>query len=97
MTVKDGELYVGSHGTEVPKGDAIDHSLQVRTDGKNRVMVVTIPIKWVKIISPAGNISHVNWTERYHALGKALGVHPGGYGAASQTHICGHDDGNILF
>ena len=86
MAVKDGDLYVGSHGTEVPKGGKVDHSLQVR----RAILIMSARIdsfaKWVKVISPAGKVSHVDWTEKYHALAKALGVFPSGYGATSILH-----------
>ena len=39
MTVKDGQLYIGSHGTEFPRGESVDHNLQVSRKGDFQLIV----------------------------------------------------------
>ncbi|CAJ0951648.1 unnamed protein product, partial [Mesorhabditis belari] len=64
LTVKDGNVYAGSIGTEF-LGD------QGEIENLNQM--------FVKKITPYGNVIHMNWTEKYVALREKIGIHPLGY------------------
>ncbi|GJD09783.1 Apyrase [Galdieria sulphuraria] len=66
MTVKDGFLYVGSHGRE-------------RTDAKNGTHIESYNPMWIKRIDSRGNIEHIDWSENYNAVRKAVGASFPGY------------------
>eukprot|EP00189_Rhodosorus_marinus_P002582 CAMPEP_0113961188 /NCGR_PEP_ID=MMETSP0011_2-20120614/5158_1 /TAXON_ID=101924 /ORGANISM="Rhodosorus marinus" /LENGTH=395 /DNA_ID=CAMNT_0000972777 /DNA_START=318 /DNA_END=1505 /DNA_ORIENTATION=- /assembly_acc=CAM_ASM_000156 len=66
MTVKDGKLIVGSHGRETT--DPQDSSV---VKGKERM--------WVKEIDEDGNVTHVDWTDRYDKIREAAGISFPGY------------------
>lgn len=63
-TVKDSELYVGTHGKEL-----------VSQNG-----TVVDPVNmWVKVIDKAGAVRHLNWTDNYLKVREAFGIHFPGY------------------
>lgn len=57
MTLKDGRLYVGGHGTEYR--------------GKNGEVLSTDPM-WIKIVSPSGAVEHKDWTDVYKRFVRRL-------------------------
>jgi len=62
-TVKGTELYVGGLG-------------KLWTSGTGEV--INDNPQWVKIVSPSGEVRHVNWKNHYGEMSKALGIsHPG--------------------
>ncbi|KAL1116325.1 hypothetical protein AAG570_005820 [Ranatra chinensis] len=63
-TVKDKHLYVGSMGKE-----------WTTSSGE---FVNTNPM-WVKVVNQWGEITHVDWTEKYKALRQKLGIEFPGY------------------
>ncbi|VDP10855.1 unnamed protein product [Heligmosomoides polygyrus] len=64
MTLKDGRLYVGGHGTEYR--------------GKNGEVLSTDPM-WIKIVSPSGAVEHKDWTDVYKKIRQAAGFPAPGY------------------
>ncbi|GJQ14454.1 hypothetical protein GpartN1_g6245.t1 [Galdieria partita] len=66
MTVKDGYLYVGGHGRE-------------RTDAKNGTQIESYNPMWIKRIDSRGNIEHIDWSDNYNSVRKAVGASFPGY------------------
>ncbi|VDO66025.1 unnamed protein product [Heligmosomoides polygyrus] len=64
MTLKDGEVYIGGHGTEY-----IDQNQQV----VNRYAM------WIKVVSPDGLIKHVDWRRNFNRIRNAAGFPFPGY------------------
>lgn len=64
MTEKDGLLYVGSLGKEWTN----DEGVVLNTDQQ-----------WVKVISPSGEVQHLNWQDKYNALRAKAGYSLPGY------------------
>eukprot|EP00045_Choanoeca_perplexa_P008563 m.80436 g.80436 ORF g.80436 m.80436 type:complete len:384 (-) comp14540_c1_seq2:653-1804(-) len=64
MTVKNRRLWVGGIGRDWTSPQGA---------------FVNADPKWVKVISPNGGMTHVNWTLAYDALAKAAGVPATGY------------------
>eukprot|EP00042_Codosiga_hollandica_P023229 m.90546 g.90546 ORF g.90546 m.90546 type:complete len:378 (+) comp51099_c0_seq22:145-1278(+) len=64
MTVKDQHLWVGGMGKEWTTPDGV---------------VVNLHPQWIKVISPSGLITHVNWVRQYDALRLAMDMPAPGY------------------
>ncbi|CAI4223471.1 unnamed protein product [Auanema sp. JU1783] len=64
MTVKDRKLYVGGLGKE-----------WTTTTGE----YVNDHPMWVKVVSPKGDVEHVNWYENFVNVRKAIGIEYPGY------------------
>lgn len=63
MTIKDGKLYVGSHGKVMPKkGGGFENSQQ-----------------WVKVIDENGKVQNVDWSKPYEKIKEALEIPKEGY------------------
>lgn len=63
-TVKDGEMYIGSIGKEYTDNDG---------------NIINRHNFWVAVINGNGEVSHVDWTENYARIRKALGCDYPGY------------------
>eukprot|EP00457_Paulinella_chromatophora_P007653 gb/GEZN01007677.1/.p1 GENE.gb/GEZN01007677.1/~~gb/GEZN01007677.1/.p1 ORF type:complete len:464 (-),score=33.00 gb/GEZN01007677.1/:54-1445(-) len=66
MADKDGTLYIGSHGREF-------------TDPKEGTKIVSNNPEWVKTVTPALALSHVDWTEQFNYVRKIAGLAFPGY------------------
>nr|AEP27181.1 apyrase-3 [Heligmosomoides bakeri] len=64
MALKDGQLYVGGHGTEYRAKDG---------------SIVSTDSMWIKIVSADGAVQHKDWTKNYEKIRDAAGFPAPGY------------------
>ncbi len=63
-TVKDGNLWIGSTGILVREHDDENENQLDKTR------------QGVKVVTPNGKITHMDWSKNYEKISEAIGIHP---------------------